>query len=411
MNICLVSQEYPPETARGGIGTQTWNKARALTRLGHTVHVLTSSAKRAASLRTETTNGITVHRMQPPGFDFPVYTKPTYWLGYAWSVVRELNRILASTRFDIIDFAEYGAEGFAYQLDRTIWNWVPVVIQLHGPLAIFSERIGWPERDSDFFRVCTSMEDISIKHADARMACSSNIADFVAAFHGVLRESIDVVHCGVDDEKFRPPATDEPRAARPTVLFVGNIAANKGVNAIFEVVLRLRAKYPDIRLQILGKADDGQLESFQARARSLGAEDNFQFCGFVGREQLPEFYRRAHVFASPAQHEPGVANVYIEAMACACPVVASTTGGAPEAVVHQRTGLLVPPNDIDALAQALDQILGDPEIQKRMGDAGRRRVEDYFAMDKYIARVLAIYKKAIAQSRAKLAVANSRTEE
>ena len=66
MNICLVSQEYPPETARGGIGTQTWNKARSLSRLGHAVHVLTCASAEGSDLRSESCSGVMVHRMQPP---------------------------------------------------------------------------------------------------------------------------------------------------------------------------------------------------------------------------------------------------------------------------------------------------------------------------------------------------------
>src|SRR5882724_8091119 len=62
MNICLVSQEYPPETARGGIGTQTWNKARSLSRLGHTVHVLTCASAEGPDLRSESCSGVMVHR-------------------------------------------------------------------------------------------------------------------------------------------------------------------------------------------------------------------------------------------------------------------------------------------------------------------------------------------------------------
>src|SRR5437763_1700944 len=146
MNIGLVSQEYPPETARGGVGTQTWNKARALADLGHSVHVLSCSAGPGPDTRAEADAGVTVHRMRPPGVDFPVYEVPTYWLGYSWAVLGQLHRLMEVVAFDVLDFPEYGAEGFAYQLDRTPWNWAPVVVQLHAPLAMFVEHIGWPER-------------------------------------------------------------------------------------------------------------------------------------------------------------------------------------------------------------------------------------------------------------------------
>src|SRR5438445_107521 len=266
MNVCLVSQEYPPETARGGIGTQTWNKARSLSRLGHSVHVLTCAGAEGPNLRTDSCCGVTVHRMQPPdqepGRQFPVYSAPAYWLGYSWTVLRQMHNLMPVATFDVIDFAEYGAEGFAYPLDRVPWNWAPVVVQLHGPLAMLARHMGWPEQDSEFCRAGSFMEGTSIRLADGLMACSANIADFTAEFYGVARESIDVVHCVVDGE----------------------------------------------------------------------------------------------------------------------------------------TGILVPPRDVDATVRALDTILSERDLRGRMGEAGRRRVEDYFAMDKYILRILTAYQRTMERS-------------
>jgi glycosyltransferase involved in cell wall biosynthesis len=410
MNICLVSQEYPPETARGGVSTQTWNKARSLAGLGHTVHVLSSSADEAPGVRTETVDGVIVHRMQPPGVEFPIYQTPTYWLGYTWLVLRQLHRLMEAVAFDVIDFPEYGAEGYAYQLDRTRWHWVPVVVQLHAPLAMFVEHIGWPDRGSDFHRLGTLMEELSIKQADALMACSANIADLTTGYYGVPREEIDVVHCGVDAQAFRPAKGAGRRKGRPTVLFVGNIKGNKGVQIVLEAVLQLRSRYPDIRLQILGAIEGSMIEEFPARIAGEGAEANVEFLGFIDRAGLPAYYQQADVFASPALYEGGVANVYIEAMACGCPVVASTAGGGPEAVTDGQTGLLVPPNDTEAVVQALDRILGNPPLRRRMGEAARKRVDDYFAMDRYIDRVLAVYHKAIERSRQKLDRLTAETE-
>jgi glycosyltransferase involved in cell wall biosynthesis len=404
VKICLVSQEYPPETAHGGIGTQTWNKSRMLTRLGHDVHVLSCAAGKAAALTTTVIDGVHVHRMQPPGQQFEVNSPAAYATGYCWNVMRHLRHLSQSNRFDLINFPEYGAEGFAYQLDRTTWNWVPTIVQLHGPLAMFAERIGWPEPGSEHHRVVTFMEGESIRHADGLMASSANIADFTAKYYGAQRESIHVVHCGIDCEMFSPANPAALDGNRPTVLFVGNIVASKGAHLVFEAVMRLRSKYPDIRLQLMGKGDEETINRFRRIAREAGSEATVEFLGFKGsRAQLPEIYRNAHVFASPAQHETGVANVYVEAMACGCPVIASTSGGAGEAVLDGQSGILVSPRDLEATVAAIDRILGDRELRLRMGAAGRRRALDYFADHKYIARVLAAYEQAIERSKVKLA--------
>lgn len=403
MRIGLISQEFPPETAHGGIGSQNSVKARMLTRLGHEVHVLSCAASDLPEeLSTVQRDGVTIHRMRPPGSEWPVYNPPAYWVGYSWQVLRHLHALQSRLKFDVFDFAEYGAEGFAWLLDRTQWNWTPTVVQLHGPLAMFADRIGWPERGSDFHEVGSFMEGVCIRKADALMACSANIADYTADRYGVPRSEIGVVHCGVDTELFRPggQASD-----RPTVLFVGNIAGNKGVHTVFEAVLKLRPRFPAIRLQLLGKGDEDLIRQFRQTAEAAGAGDMLDFVGFVNdRSRMPDYYRNAHVFCSPAHHEVGVANVYIEAMASGCPVVAADTGGAPEAVIDGKTGFLVPPDNSDAVAAALQRVLGDAEARVRMGHAARQRAEEYFAMDHYTDRVLATYRRAIECSNRRLAV-------
>jgi glycosyltransferase involved in cell wall biosynthesis len=404
MRICLVSQEYPPDTARGGIGSQNWNKAHALAGRGHEVHVLSAAARPGPDIETRVVDGIHVHRLRPPDAEMPVYAQATYWMGYSWAVLRQLNALSAEAPFDVLDFAEYGAEGFAYQLDRGPWSWMPVVVQLHGPLAMFAERIGWPEPDSDLARVGTFMEEESIRRADALMACSDNIAGYTAERYGIERDAIETVHCGVDHETFTPGPS--AGAAGPVVLFAGNLADNKGLGTLVDAVLRLRDWYPGLRLRVLGRGDDDLVASLRRRAREAGEEDALDFGGFVeDRASLPDEYRAADVFCSPAHHEVGVANVYIEAMACGCPVVASTTGAAHEAVMDGVTGLLVPPHDGEATAAALDRILGDRALRDSMGAAGRRRVDEYFGMHRYVERVLGVYERAIELSRQRLAEA------
>src|SRR5262249_18468357 len=134
---------------------------------------------------------------------------------------------------------------------------IPVVVQLHGPIAMFAHRIGWPDRNSDLYRVGNFMEGFCIKRANGLMACSENIRQFTSNFYDIPIESIEIIHCGVDASRYTP---DGPRITsgpkRPTVLFVGNIAFNKGLETVFEAVMRLRQTMPNILLRVAGKGDD-----------------------------------------------------------------------------------------------------------------------------------------------------------
>jgi glycosyltransferase involved in cell wall biosynthesis len=395
VRIALVSQEYPPESAHGGIGSQTSTKARVMAALGHEVHVISCGGEADRELRVVDRDGVTVHRLPTPERETLIETEVAWWVGYSWAVSRYLNDLEQRARFDVIDFAEYGAEGWAYLLNRSAWTRTPVAIQLHGPLAMFTERIGWPEPSSDLAQVGAAMEDAAIVRADALMACSENIRDFVVARNGIPAEEIEVVYCGIDAELFSP-AGSAPDPLAPKVLFVGNVSENKGVDVALDAVLELRPRHPGLRLQVVGKGDDDLAQRLLARADAHGTPDALELVGFVGeRARMPDFYRRTTVFCSPAEHEPGVANVFLEAMACGCPAVASTAGGGTEAVIEGVTGELVPPGDVAATAAALESIVGDPDRRARMSAAARAHAVERFGAEGYVARVLSVYDRAI----------------
>jgi glycosyltransferase involved in cell wall biosynthesis len=408
MRVCLVSHEYPPQTADGGIGTQTWNKAHGLTAAGHTVEVVSSSdAGAKETTRTVNESGITVHRLRAPGEcatgSLPLYEQAAYQIGYSWLVLEHVHRVHSERPFDLINFPEYGADGFVFQLNRSIYNWVPVIVQLHAPLAMLAERMGWPDKQSNFYRTASFMEGESIRLADGWMASSANIADFAANVYGLPRDEIYVVHCGIDCKQFSPRAVGHKTQRRPIVLFMGNIAESKGVTSVFEAVLRLRHRFPDILLRIVGKSNQLS-ERLLAQAKAAEATNHVEWHPFMkDRASIAAQFQQADVFASPADHENGVANVYVEAMACGCPVIAGQTGGAPEAVTDGETGLLIPPRNVEATAAAIERILGDEALRKRMRVAARVRAVTYFAQEKYIQRVLTAYEKTIARSREKLA--------
>src|SRR5438309_10851280 len=127
------------------------------------------------------------------------------------------------------------------------------------------------------------------------MACRASVAKLAEGHYGVPAESIDVVHCGVDTAVFHP--ANRPTAIeRPTVLFVGAIVENKGAKVLVEAALRLRRKYPDIRLQMIGKGGPDLMDQLTAMIDRERAEENIEFLGFVDLEKLPSYYRSADVF-------------------------------------------------------------------------------------------------------------------
>jgi glycosyltransferase involved in cell wall biosynthesis len=391
VRICLVSQEYPPDTALGGIGTQTQLKARELARRGHDVHVLSAATEPGGQLESEQRDGALVHRIPEPD---DLMTDQGYWLGYSFALLRTLRELETERRFDLIDFPDYGGEGFCYLADREPSCWSPVVVHLHGSLAMFARHVGWPELESRFYRVGGFMEELAIREADCLLASSEAIAEFAGEHYAVDPDQIEIVSGGVDSALFS--AGPEPEGP-PTVLFVGNIQLNKGIATIADAVLELRSSHPDLRLVVAGSGDHELQAELEVRGAGI-----VEFLGFVDHDKLPELYRQAHVVAAPSQYEGGVGMVYLEAMACGRPVIAGVAGGSVEAVIDGETGFLAETGDVTATEAALRRLLSDRALRERMGRAGRDRVARYFAIEHYMERVLCAYERAIDRSRARM---------
>jgi glycosyltransferase involved in cell wall biosynthesis len=389
MKICLVSTEYPPETGGGGIGTQTHLKAVGLAARGHEVHVVSSSAGDGASVADDA--GATIHRIPEPQLFGPGWEESSYWLAYSVAVAEKLYRLDEQVGFDLFQFPEYGGEGFVYQTDTWAHRKARYVVQLHGPLAMFSATLGWPETGSPLHAIGCFMEQTVIQHADLVLSSSLNTARFVADTYGQPLDRIQVVHSGIDATRFAPAPSGG--AGGPRVLFVGNLVEGKGVFAVAGAAARLRRRYPELRLRVIGKGD----EHAHARLRAAFADapEAVELVGYTPYAELPGHYAWADMLAAPSRFEPGPGNVYLEAMAAARPVIAARTGGAPEVVLDGTTGLLVDPGDIEGIESAIATLTDDRALAAALGARGRALVEERFALDRYIDRIEALYEQVL----------------
>jgi glycosyltransferase involved in cell wall biosynthesis len=392
MTLCLVSQEYPPETGGGGIGTQTYLRARGLSARGHTVHVVSMSWDKEA--RTYADQGATVHRIAELQLDVAGYEQSTYWLSYSHAVAAKIHQLQQSIQFDIIQFPEYGGEGFMFQTDTWAYRTAKYVVQMHGPLAMFTEHWGWPEPNSVMHRIGCFMEKTSLQYADKLLASSRHTANYCGKAYGVDTSNAGIVYSGIDVNRFvsAAPAGDD---RFPRILFVGGLTGGKGLKDLLRVVARLKQRFPRIVLRAVGKPDADDRAKIDALIEELGIAGHFELHGYVPYDKLPEQYAWCDYFAGPSVYEGGPGNVYLEAMSCGRPVIACDTGGVPEAVPHMETGLLVPPHDLDALEGALALLAEDAALRERLGRAGRRRAEEMFAIDKYLDKCEGHYRELL----------------
>jgi glycosyltransferase involved in cell wall biosynthesis len=173
------------------------------------------------------------------------------------------------------------------------------------------------------------------------------------------------------------------------LLEVGRLCAVKGQrDAIAALPLLGRA---DVTLLLAGEDIEGggaYLDALERQASQLGVRDRVRFLG--RRDDVPALLAAADALVLPSWQE-GLPLVVLEAMAAGVPVVATSVGGTPEAVVDGETGLLVPPRDVPALTAAIDTLLDDPERARRLGEAGRRRVRERFDAAESTRRILGLY--------------------
>lgn len=185
-----------------------------------------------------------------------------------------------------------------------------------------------------------------------------------------------------------------PPCGHPVILFVGRHVERKGIPILIEAMKHLRH---DAELVICGRGD--QTPELEELASRSPAADRIRFPGRVSAEELSHLYARCTVFCLPSIVDSrgdteGLGTVPLEAYAHGRPVVCSRVGGIPDVVVEGETGFLVPPGEPAALAEALDRLLGDPDLAARMGEAGKALVQGRFSWPSLAQDVEDVWKRA-----------------
>ncbi|SHL21698.1 Glycosyltransferase involved in cell wall bisynthesis [Pseudonocardia thermophila] len=224
---------------------------------------------------------------------------------------------------------------------------------------------------------------MTFRRADALVAVSPT-----SLAHG--RPGAVTITPGVDVDAFPP----SPQPSGDTLLYVGRLdraSAWKGVDVLLRAFASVVAQRPTARLEIVGNGD--ARPDHEALAVELGIADAVRFAGALHGPQLAAAYAGARALVLPSLTEAeSFGMTLVEAMASARPVVGSAVGGIPHVVDDGRTGLLVPPGDVTALAAALVRLLDDPALCARLGEAGRATAVERYAWPRLTERWLALFR-------------------
>jgi glycosyltransferase involved in cell wall biosynthesis len=202
-------------------------------------------------------------------------------------------------------------------------------------------------------------------------------------------ERLHIIHCGVNPNLFDLVSHDR---SSKRLLYVGRLAANKGLPILLESLATLKSAHPDILLTVVGDGPDRvALERMTAQ---LGLQERVKFVGYKSQAEVRQYLQQTDVFVLPSFAE-GVPVVLMEAMAAGVPVVATQIAGTSELVEDGIGGYLVPPGDAVSLAQRIEVLLADSQLRAKFGASGRLKVEKDFNLDKEVDRLYRIMTSAL----------------
>jgi len=204
---------------------------------------------------------------------------------------------------------------------------------------------------------------------------------------GLSPDNMTIVHPGVNTKTFRPEvdATSIRKKYalkdKKILLTVARLDPYKGVDMVLRSLPIVLKRFPDTAYIIVGTGPhEKELKELVA---GLNLGFNVVFAGNVPDKELPAFYNACDIFVMPSREVPGRKDMiegfgisYIEASACGKPVIGGRSGGVEDAVLHDSTGLLVDPENVEDIAEAISHILGNENLAKRLGSAGRQRTEE-----------------------------------
>lgn len=234
------------------------------------------------------------------------------------------------------------------------------------------------------------------------VSISQAAIDFLIS-HGYNSRKFWLIHNGIDIKPFYERSEVEKDVIKREyelpldkliITCVANLRPPKGHEYLIRALHELKGESPDFLALLVG---DGPLRGkLEELVRELGLEDLVRFFGSRGREEIPKILAITDIFVLPSLCE-GLPTAIIEAMAAGCPVLATAVAGTPEIVIDGETGFLVNSRDPEALAQKIAKLLKNPQLREKMGEAGVKRIEEHFTLEKMVRSYEALYRNLMAR--------------
>ncbi len=367
MNICFISQEYPPETHGGGIGTYTYNMAQALSKLGHTVHVITSTQD---SGQTYKESGVWVHRLKSRQIN-----PKEYWLiRHCYSVARKITEI--DCDFDVVQASEFESEAFWYSFNKK----APLITRLSTPYFLIEElngKVFWGPRP--FFNW---MERKQTLRSDGIFTSTKALAKVVIEKWKIEPERVEIIPNSIDVSRVIQLAKDKPAPEIVKnidfMLYFGRLEERKGIAVLAHALPRVFEQFPDFKMVFVGSDLGYRGSSMREYIQQQVGEFRHRliFIDNLAQEKLFPIVSLAKIVVLPSLWE-AFGFVCLEAMALGRPVVATSGSGFEEIIENDVSGYLVEPGQSGPLAEKIINGLGNEDDLRRISERAGKRAQDF----------------------------------
>lgn len=361
MKTLLVSEVFPPQS--GGSGRWFWEIYRRLD---------ASQTRIIAGAQTgdqafDQTHQLDLSRIP---MSFPSWGIAS-WSGLTnyRKLTKRIANVAQSQDTEQIHCGKVLPEGFAASRAAKRLR-IPYLCYVHGEelnIAAGSRELRWMTR-------------ATLSSASRIIANSQNTAQLLRDDWNLSEHQLRVLHPGVDLERFRPADRDlgvRKRLGwgdRPVILTVGRLQQRKGQDQLIRAMPSLVKRHPNLLYSIIG--DGPERKRLGQLARDVRVVDSIEFREEVDDAEMVNCYQQCNVFALPNRTVDGdfegFGMVLLEAQACGKPVITGTSGGTGEAMQHGKTGIRVDCNSVDTLAEAIDRILADADLQRVLGTTGHQ---------------------------------------
>ena len=261
----------------------------------------------------------------------------------------------------------------------------PVLVTVHGYDVQVHESVGYGIRLRKFGDEAVKW---TLERASLIMVANQYMREVVKNI--VDNQKIEIVTNAVDVQKFRPNVSCNIELPQKYIFCLKQHTSVSGIDVLIKAFNKIKKIFPNLKLLIGGSGP--KTKYYIKLANKLGINKSIRFLGYIEHDKLPCYYARASMVVVPSLIEAfGLSAT--EAMACGRPVVVSDVGGLREQVIHGVNGLRFPPGDVNALAEAIETLLRDPDLAEKMGKIGREIAIQNYSMEKRIDRLIKIYRR------------------